>query len=84
MFNNLETKYIGSHKTNFEVYDRKSGELIGAILRDFLSPEEKAKVNFRIPYEVYYKGKFVGEATALPLAMKLIDDNLKADLKKKG
>lgn len=79
MFSNFTTKKIGAHHTNFEVYDSKTGELLGAVLRDFLSPEEKDRVKKPIPYEVYYKGTFVGEATALPLAFKLIDDHYKSD-----
>lgn len=82
MFNHLTHKYIGNGNS-FEIYVKDTGELLGAIMRDDCSPEEKAKKKFRIPYEVYYKGVHVATEYNSPTAWQVIDKLYKEDLKKR-
>lgn len=83
MFNHLKHKFI-DNGNSFEVYVRATGELLGAIMTDSYTPEQKKKMNYRLPYEVYYKGVHVATEYNSPVAWEVIDKLYKEDLKKRG
>lgn len=84
MFNHLIKKQIKNVNGAFEVYDRETGELLGAILHPANSPEQISRNEFQSPYEVYYKGRFICYETASPRAMKVISDLHAHDTQKRG
>ena len=82
MFNHLTKKEIKGTNGSFEVFDKKTGELIGAIFRDEKTPEQIEAGDFHSPYEVYYKGQFICNEKVSPAALKVISDLQKDEIKK--
>lgn len=74
MFNHLIKKQIKGQDGCFEVFHVETGELLGAIFHSPPTPEKIRRKDYKTPYEVYYKGRFVCNETASPLAMKVISD----------
>lgn len=84
MFNHLTKKEIKGTNGSFEVYDKKTGELLGAIFREEKTPEQIEKGDFHSPYEVYYKGEFICNKKVSPEALKVISDLQKEEITKRN
>lgn len=83
MFNHLTKREIKGTNGSFEVFDKKTGELLGAIFREEKTPEQIKAGDFHSPYEVYYKGEFICNEQVSPAALKVISDLQKEEIKKK-
>lgn len=76
MFKRTKLRLIGKDG-DFEVFNRISGELVGAIIREAGTERDWENSGGGLPYLVYYQGNHIATVMVLPLAQKIIDDLLK-------
>lgn len=76
MFRYTRLRLIGKDG-DFEVCDRSTGNVVGAIIRHSGTEKEWEESGGGLPYDVFYMGKKVGETNTSPSAQKILDDIVK-------